>query len=57
MTEYLIYFNQQWVGDHTEEWFRGRGPLAMAVVNEIKAAGDVRLRRGAGGGGRRGLQR
>ena len=39
MTEYLIYFNQQWVGDHTEEWFRGRGPLAMAVVNEMKAAG------------------
>lgn len=36
MTEYLIYFNQQWVGDHPEEWFRGRGPLAMAVV---KAAG------------------
>ncbi len=40
MTEYLIYFNQQWVGDHDEEWFRGRGPLAMAVVNEIKAAGE-----------------
>jgi len=39
MTEYLIYFNQQWVGDHTEEWFRARGPLAMAVVNEMKAAG------------------
>ena len=39
MTEYLIYFNQQWVGDHTEEWFRGRGPLAMAVVNEMEAAG------------------
>ena len=39
MTEYLIYFNQQWVGDHTEEWFRSRGPLAMAVVDEIKAAG------------------
>ncbi len=39
MTEYLIYFNQQWVGDHTEEWFRGRGPLAMAVVAEMKAAG------------------
>ena len=37
--EYLIYFNQQWVGDHTEEWFRGRGPLARAVVNEMKAAG------------------
>jgi hypothetical protein len=27
------------VGDHTEEWFRGRGPLAMAVVDEMKAAG------------------
>ena len=39
MTKYLIYFNQQWVGDHTEEWFRGRGPLAMAVVDEMKAAG------------------
>jgi hypothetical protein len=39
MTQYLIYFNQQWVGDHTEEWFRSRGPLAMAVVEEIKAAG------------------
>ena len=39
MAEYLIYFNQQWVGDHTEEWFRGRGPLAMAVVAEMKAAG------------------
>ncbi|MGY2875345.1 hypothetical protein ACVW00_002535 [Marmoricola sp. URHA0025 HA25] len=39
MPEYLIYFNQQWVGDHTEEWFRGRGPLAMAVMNEMKAAG------------------
>jgi hypothetical protein len=39
VTEYLIYFNQQWVGDHTEEWFQQRGPLAMAVVNEMKAAG------------------
>ena len=39
MTEYLIYFNQQWVGDHTAEWFQGRGPLAMAVVDEMKAAG------------------
>jgi hypothetical protein len=39
MTEYLIYFNQQWVGDHTEEWFRERGPLATAVVDEMKAAG------------------
>ena len=39
MTEYLIFFNQQWVGDHSEEWFRGRGPLARATVEEIKEAG------------------
>ncbi len=39
MAEYLIFFNQQWVGDHTEDWFRGRGPLARAVVEEMKAAG------------------
>ena len=41
MTEYLIYFNQQWVGDHTEEWFRSRGPLAATVVDEIEAAGEL----------------
>ena len=39
MPAYLIYFNQQWVGDHTEEWFRSRAPLAMAAVEEMKAAG------------------
>ena len=39
MPEYLMYFNQQWVGDHTEEWFRGRGPLAKAVVEDMKTAG------------------
>jgi hypothetical protein len=39
MPDYLIYFNQQWVGDHTEEWFGERGPLASAVVDEMKAAG------------------
>ena len=39
MTQYAIYFNQQWVGDHTGEWFQSRGPLARAVVEEIKAAG------------------
>ncbi|MGN6576387.1 MAG: YciI family protein [Nocardioides sp.] len=39
MAEYLIYFNQQWVGDHTAEWFASRAPLAMAVVNEMKDAG------------------
>ena len=40
MSEYLIFFNQQWVGDHSEEWFRERGPLSVAAVNEIKAAGQ-----------------
>ena len=40
MAEYLIFFNQQWVGDHTEEWFRGRGPLARAVIDDLKAAGE-----------------
>jgi hypothetical protein len=39
MPEYLIYFNQQWVGDHSEEWFRGRGSLVRAVLDEMKAAG------------------
>ncbi|MCI2959285.1 YciI family protein [Agromyces atrinae] len=39
MTHYIIYFNQQWVGDHSDEWFRERGPLASAVVDEMKDAG------------------
>ncbi len=39
MTKYLIYFNQQWVGDHTSEWFQSRVEPSMAVVNEMKAAG------------------
>jgi len=39
MAEYIIFFNQQWVGDHSEEWFRSRGPLAMGVLDEMKAAG------------------
>ena len=39
MPEYLIYFNQQWVGDHPEEWFRGRVEPSMAVVDEMKRAG------------------
>ncbi|NYJ01678.1 hypothetical protein HNR19_002376 [Nocardioides thalensis] len=39
MAEYLIYFNQQWVGDHPAEWFQGRVEPSMAVVNEMKAAG------------------
>ena len=39
MAEYLIYFNQQWVGDHSEDWFRERGPKAMKVIEEMTDAG------------------
>jgi hypothetical protein len=39
VAEYLIYFNQEWVGEHSDEWFRGRGRLARAVVEEMQAAG------------------
>ena len=39
MSKYLIYFNQQWVGDHPEEWFDSRGPLARQVVAEMEQAG------------------
>ena len=39
MAQYIIYFHQQWVGDHSEEWFAGRGPLARAVVADMAAAG------------------
>ncbi|WP_298867790.1 hypothetical protein [uncultured Microbacterium sp.] len=40
MTQYIIYFNQQWVGEHPEEWFAARGPLARSVVDEIRSAGE-----------------
>ncbi|MEP7184352.1 MAG: YciI family protein [Rhodanobacter sp.] len=39
MSEYFIYFNQQWVGEHSETWFDARGPLARAVVDKLKSAG------------------
>jgi hypothetical protein len=39
MAHYLIYFNQQWVGDHPEEWFLSRVEPSMAVVKEMEAAG------------------
>jgi len=40
MTQYMIYFNQQWVGDHSAEWFAQREPLANAVVEELRDAGE-----------------
>ena len=39
MAKYIIYFNQQWVGDHSAEWYEARGPLARAVVDQMKEAG------------------
>lgn len=39
MAQYIIYFNQQWVGDHSPEWFAERGPLANAVVQDMQDAG------------------
>ncbi len=39
MAEYIIFFNQQWVGDHSPEWFSSRGPLGRAVIEDMKVAG------------------
>lgn len=39
MTTYLIYFNQQWVGNHSTEWFLSRVEPSMAVIREMEAAG------------------
>jgi hypothetical protein len=39
MAQYIIYFNQQWVGEHSAEWFNSRGPLAKEVVSEMKESG------------------
>jgi hypothetical protein len=39
MAKYIIYFNQQWVGDHSSEWFQSRGPLSRAVLTEMEQAG------------------
>jgi hypothetical protein len=39
MTMYAIYFMQQWVGDHPEEWYQTRVEPSRAVVADMKAAG------------------
>lgn len=43
MPEYLIFFNQQWVGDHPEEWYLTRVEPSTAVVREMQAAGVLRF--------------
>ncbi|PUA82292.1 YciI family protein [Nocardioides currus] len=39
MTQYAIYFHQQWVGDHDAEWFQGRVEPSTAVVRDMEEAG------------------
>ena len=39
MTQYAIYFHQQWVGDHPAEWFQTRVEPSTAVVRDMEAAG------------------
>jgi len=39
MSQYIIYFNQQWVGEHSPEWFSERGALCNAVVSDMRDAG------------------
>ena len=39
MTQYAIYFNQQWVGDHPAEWFQTRVEPSTTVVRDMEAAG------------------
>ncbi len=39
MAQYIIYFNQQWVGNHSAEWFESRGHLARQVVADMQQAG------------------
>lgn len=39
MPQYIIYFHQQWVGEHPAEWYDARGLLARAVVEDMRAAG------------------
>ena len=39
MRRYLIFFNQQWVGDHPVSWFEEAGVRARAVVREMREAG------------------
>lgn len=39
MTAYILYFNQQWVGDHPPEWYEPKGPAARACVEDMKEAG------------------
>ena len=39
MTQYAIYFMQQWVGDHPEEWYQTRVKPSTDVVLAMEKAG------------------
>ena len=39
MTQYAIYFMQQWVGDHPEEWYQTRVTPSTDVVLDMEKAG------------------
>ncbi|TGN64029.1 hypothetical protein EXE59_08740 [Nocardioides eburneiflavus] len=39
MTQYAIYFMQQWVGDHPAEWYQTRVEPSTAVVRDMEEAG------------------
>jgi hypothetical protein len=39
MAEYLIFFNEDWVPDHTEEELREKVGTVRGLVAEMKAAG------------------
>jgi hypothetical protein len=39
MTQYAIFFNQQWVGDHPAEWYQSRVEPSMAAVHAMEEAG------------------
>lgn len=39
MTEYLITFNDEWVGPHTTEQLVAKGKAGMAVIAEMETAG------------------
>jgi len=41
MTEYIVFFNQQWVGDHPAEWYQTRVEPSMAVMRDLEAAGAL----------------
>ena len=48
MPEYLIYFNQQWVPDYPEADWPEISRSSVAVVEEIRAAGELVFAGGLG---------